>query len=90
VRIGRLKSPVIVGAVLLLAPSAASAKFPAVRATVTIVGQANGAQTVKTQVPPQAGFDCPAQVTQQQETATVSWKAVFKPVIVPLRNCASK
>ena len=70
----------------LVLPAAASAKFPAVRAVVTITGQTTGSQTVKTQVPPQAGFNCPAQDTQEQETGTISWKATYKPVIVPLRK----
>jgi hypothetical protein len=72
--------------VALLVPAAASAKFPALRAVVTITGQTTGSQTLKIQVPPQAGFDCPAQDTQEQETGTVSWKATFKRVIVPLRK----
>ncbi|HKN95018.1 MAG TPA: hypothetical protein VJU60_11845 [Thermoleophilaceae bacterium] len=72
--------------VALAVPAAASAKFPAVRAVVTITGQTTGSQTLKVQVPPQAGFDCPAQDTTEQETGTVSWKATFKRVIVPLRK----
>jgi hypothetical protein len=83
------KSPFIAAAfagVALLVPASASAKFPALRATVTIVGQTTGSQTLKIQQPPQAGFDCPAQDTQEQETGTVSWKATFKRVIVPLRK----
>jgi hypothetical protein len=72
--------------VALVVPCAASARFPAIRAVVTITGQTTGSQTLKIQVPPQAGFDCPAQDTQEQETGTVTWRATFKPVIVPLRK----
>ena len=85
-RSGFLKSLLFAAAVALVVPCAASARFPAVRAVVTITGQTTGSQTLKIQVPPQAGFDCPAQDTQEQETGTVSWKASFKPVIVPLRR----
>ncbi len=67
-------------------PAAASARFPAVRAVVTITGQTTGSQTLKIQQPPQAGFNCPAQDTTEQKTGTVSWKATFKRVIVPLRK----
>jgi hypothetical protein len=83
------KSPFIAAAcacAALLVPATASARFPALRAAVTISGQTTGSQTLKIQVPPSAGFNCPAQDTQEQETGTVSWKATFKPVIVPLRR----
>jgi hypothetical protein len=70
----------------LVVPGTASAKFPALRAVVTITGQTSGSQTIKTQVPPQAGFGCPAQDVQSQETGTISWKVSFKPVVVPLRK----
>jgi hypothetical protein len=70
---------------VLLAPAIAGARFPAIRAAVTIAGQSSGEQTVKDQVPAQ-NSNCPAQITQQHETATVSWSSTFKPVIVPLRK----
>ena len=82
------KSPLVAAAfagLALLAPAAASAKFPALRAVVTISGQSSGAETIKTQVPPN-NSDCPAQITQQHETATLNLKATFKPVVVPLRK----
>jgi hypothetical protein len=83
-----MKSPLLVAALAfgaLLAPAAADAKFPALRAAVTITGQSSGAETIKTNVPPQ-NTDCPSQVTQQHETGQASWKVTFKPVIVPLRR----
>jgi hypothetical protein len=82
------KSPLVAAAfagLALLAPAAASAKFPALRAVVTIAGQVSGDETIRTQVPPN-NSDCPAQVTQQHETATLNLKATFKPVVVPLRR----
>jgi len=84
----RLKSPLIAAGcacLALLTPAAASARFPAIRAVVTITGQTSGEQTIKDQVPPQ-NSNCPAQITQQHETATVAWSSTFKPVIVPLRK----
>jgi len=83
------KSPLIAAicaCAALVLPASAAAKFPALRAVVTISGQANGSETVKTQVPPQAGYNCPAQDVQYQETGTLLMKATFKPVVVPLRK----
>jgi hypothetical protein len=85
VRSGFLKLLLVAAAVALVVPCAASARFPAIRAVVTVTGQTSGQETIKDQVPPQ-NPDCPAQVTQQHETATVSWRSTFKPVIVPLRK----
>jgi len=82
------KSPLVAAAcagLALLAPAAASARFPALRAVVTISGQSDGAETIETQVPPQ-NSDCPAQITQSRETSTLNLKATFKPVVVPLRK----
>jgi hypothetical protein len=82
------KSPlvaVVAAGVALVLPAGACARFPAIRAVVTITGQSTGQQTIKDQVPPN-NTDCPAQDTTQHETATVSYKATFKPVIVPLKK----
>ncbi|HEX8753989.1 MAG TPA: hypothetical protein VF731_11290 [Solirubrobacterales bacterium] len=69
-------------AALLLAPAAA-AKFPAVRATMTIAGTTSGVEVEDTTVRPQAE-GCPAQKTEVEERATVDWRATFSPVVVPL------
>jgi len=83
------KSPIVAAAacaaLALPVPTAASARFPALRAVVTISGQATGTDTIRTQVPPN-NSDCPSQIAQSRETATLNMKATFKPVIVPLRK----
>lgn len=61
----------------------AAAKFPAVRAAMTIVGKVSGVNREATQVRPQV-YGCPAQTTELEERATVEWKATFDPVVVPL------
>ncbi|MGN6217529.1 MAG: hypothetical protein ACTHN7_11325 [Solirubrobacterales bacterium] len=69
-------------AVTLAAPPAL-AKLPAARTVMTITGTSSGVDREPTKVHPQAS-GCPAQMTEREERVTVRWKAVFKPVVVPL------
>lgn len=83
-----MKSPLLAAAcagLALVAPAAASARFPALRAVVTIAGQTSGTDTLVTQVPPQ-NSSCMAQLARSRETATLNLKATFRPVVVPLRK----
>ncbi|MGN6254972.1 MAG: hypothetical protein ACTHO8_08350 [Solirubrobacterales bacterium] len=80
-------SAALVGLAALAATLAATppalAKLPAVRTVMTIVGSSSGVNREPTTVRPQAS-GCPPQTTELDERVTVRWKAVFKPVVVPL------
>lgn len=66
-----------------LPPPDAAARFPAIRARMTIVGRTSGLHREATLVRPQAP-GCPAQRIEVEERADVRWKATFAPVVVPL------
>lgn len=52
---------------------------------MTITGTSSGVHREPTKVQPQVS-GCPAQTVEREERAVVHWKAVFKPVVVPLGN----
>lgn len=79
----RVTVAIAILAAALALPAGASAKLAAARAVMTITGTSSGLNREASRVQPMAN-GCPAQTTELEERATVDWKAVFKPVVVPL------